>query len=499
MSMMPVTAQTGIAVMVGIIIGHSLILMGQRRWFSLDPLNAFWAGALVVYVLQPIEYWRVFLAWQGPATVVATAWWVTLAVLMVAIGYSTSIGVQLGRAIPKPPARLHPNRLFIGSLMLIGLGLGGYAYQVASAGGLRAWAAVARGGTDWAGVSVYIANLADLVPLGAGLALFHVELHSVPRYRRYLAWILSAIIWFWFLYLGSRSRIISQSLMMLAAYYLPRRRQPRLILLAVGFFAILLVVNFQAAYRNQFKDFSLNLSTLNWEDAQYDVIPVLGGGPSSADDSSVSRGIEYNCVMTAVALVPATVPYNYGYPFLEILTRWIPRAFWPNKLYPGLEAVFPILYKGGLSDTWVKTSKRPLLMGPAFTFVGYYWALGGPLALILAGLLTGVMFRAMRTLYDRNPCSEGDTIIYANIIICGFVEAAATPLSWVYSLPFTLIPLLLLFRFCRRPPARAITGSAWRSAAKGAATADLRTAWLAGGPSRSASRPGRGFVGRKES
>ena len=448
---------------------HSHLLMSRRRRFAFDPLNAFWAGVLVCYVLQPVAHGRLFLDWQGPHIVTATTWWITFALLFVTIGYSARTGSRLGRALPGLPTSLRPNRLFVVSLLLIGVGVVGYAYQFASAGGLRAWAAVARGGTDWVGVSAYIAELADFVPLGASLLLFHVELHSALRNRRLLAWLLAAFILVWFFYLGSRSHVITQGLAMLAAYYLPRRRQPRLAALAAGFFVLLLVVNFQQTYRGQFQDFSLSLGQIDWREARSDIIPMFAETTDPAADLGVARGIEFNCVMTVIDLVPSHVPYNYGYPFLEIFTRWIPRAAWPDKVYPGLEAVFPIFLQGGLSDVWVQTSKEPLLMGPALTFVGHYWAMGGPLALVLAGLLTGVMFRMIRTLYERNPGSEGDVILYANLIIIGFTEAAATPFVWIYSLPLTMLPVVVLLRFCRRTSVRQDTSRqriSWKGAAR---------------------------------
>jgi len=203
------------------------------------------------------------------------------------------------------------------------------------------------------------------------------------------------------------------------------------------------------------------------------VYPMMAPADPAAD-LGVARGIEFNCVMTVIDLVPSHVPYNYGYPFLEIFTRWIPRAAWPDKVYPGLEAVFPLLLLGGLSDVWVPTSKEPLLMGPAFTFVGHYWAMGGPLALVLAGLLTGVMFRMIRTLYERNPGSEGDVILYANLIIIGFTEAAATPFVWIYSLPLTMLPVVVLLRFCRRTSGQQDT-SRQRISCKGAARVGTRS------------------------
>jgi hypothetical protein len=154
--------------------------------------------------------------------------------------------------------------------------------------------------------------------------------------------------------------------------------------------------------------------------------------------------------MTVVALVPDVVDYNYGYGFLEIFTRPIPRAWWPDKIYPAAEAVQPILLNGQLSESWITTSSAPLLAGPSLTFVGHWYAVGGGIALVVASFMTGVMFRAIRTVLDREPGNEGDMLLYVLLMTIGFGEALGTPLHWVYILPFPILALSITFYFVRK-------------------------------------------------
>ncbi len=112
-----------------------------------------------------------------------------------------------------------------------------------------------------------------------------------------------------------------------------------------------------------------------------------------------------------------------------------------------MEAVQGVLRRANLTSARVRGTS--LLMGPAFTFVGHWYYVGGPLGLILGGLLTGSLLRIIRNVYDRSSRSEGDIILLSTLIQIGFVEAAATPMSWIYTLPFTLLPLLVLFAFCK--------------------------------------------------
>ena len=73
---------------------------------------------------------------------------------------------------------------------------------------------------------------------------------------------MNALLWLWFLYLGSRSRMIAQSLFMLTAYYLPRRRNPKWWLALLCFAGVYVAVNFQD-YRGNFTNLSFNLDQLD--------------------------------------------------------------------------------------------------------------------------------------------------------------------------------------------------------------------------------------------
>jgi hypothetical protein len=167
--------------------------------------------------------------------------------------------------------------------------------------------------------------------------------------------------------------------------------------------------------------------------------------------------MEYSCAMAVVELVPDEVPYNRGYSLLEFFTRAIPRAFWPGKIYPHYEAFTPIYEKGRLTAHVIQTSRRRILAGPAFTFIGHWYAVGGPVALILASFLTGCMLRAVLGIHLRNTSNEGSLILYGQFIMLGFAEVASTPLFFLFNLPFKLIPLLVVVHMARarRPlPAR---------------------------------------------
>jgi hypothetical protein len=447
----PILADFFLLGIAGLMIVHALSLLKRKRFLLLDPLFAFWAGIIIIYIGQPLSYSQIFIEWHSANVFIATLGWTLLGLFCVVAGYESALGVRLGLKLPPSPARLSPIRLSFAGYGLIFLGGLGYLYLFASAGGVDEWLAVPRGGTDYDNISGYLALLADLLPLGVVLLLFQTHFHPTPPLQKIVLWMVMALLWWWFLYLGTRSKLIGITIAGVGAYYLPKGKSPPVALAGGIFLALFILTNFQEHYRDKFSDLSLNLNQIDLREAEGNVLPsFLGGDPALQNDAAAS-GMEFNCVMSVVELVPGQVPYNYGYGYLDIFTRWIPRALWAEKVYPQMESVQGVLIAAQLSDANVRDTG--LLMGPAFTFVGHWFYVGGPIGLIVGGLLTGVLFRAIRTIYDRGNRSEGDILIYVSLIGIGFSEAAATPFVWVSSLPFVLGPLVLILFLCRATPA----------------------------------------------
>jgi hypothetical protein len=248
--------------------------------------------------------------------------------------------------------------------------------------------------------------------------------------------------------------------MALATYYLPRRRQPSLFKVAVLALFMLALVSFQAKYRGSFRNLSFNLDEIQLEDAASLALPPWLGGDADRTSVDTSRFAEFNCVMAVVDLVPDSIPYTLGYSHLEIFTRPIPRVWWPDKVYPHARAYTPILRAGNLSSASVATSSEDLLMGPSFTYIGHWYSVGGWIALVLAGLLTGAGFRLLRVYYDRDPLNPAMLVAYITLAPWAFSEAAAEPLFWIFYVPVTHIPLLIVLLWAGnvRPQSR----RAWR-------------------------------------
>lgn len=436
---------------VGVMVGHGLTLKSRRRFLVFDPLNMFWAGAIILYLYQPIAYFDYFVAWYGLDVLKETLLWVLFGLTFVVIGYEGRWGVRWGRMVPALPQHLSPQGLFGVALSLTALGLCGYFVQFSSAGGIARWTSVARGGTDWDKVSGYSAILTALLPAGIGLLVLHVEMHRVTVLKRSLAWLVTALLIFWYFYLGTRIGIIAMVMTALMAYFLPRRRNPRTLLLAAVFLTLFATSNFLAQYRQNFFNLSFNFEKINWDEAIAESLPGIIPGAHARNKAPLSRGIEFSCTMASVKLVPGEIPFNYGYSELEFLTRIVPRSIWPDKHYPHYEAFTPIYQRADLSGYWVTYGNTPILAGPAFGYIGHWYAVGGAVALVLAGLFTGGLFRAIRTIFNRPERREGDLVLYMLVIMpIGFGDAASTPLFWIFTLPLILMPLLVLLYLTRR-------------------------------------------------
>lgn len=417
-------------------------LTRAKRFFLLDPLMFFWVGALVIYVFEAFANYSDYVGWYGADSVQGALFWILIGVLFLHFGYSLPLGRQLAHALPEPPARLNPDLLLLASFALIGVGLVGWYLQIMTAGSFAAWAAVPRGGENWEKLSGYVTLMASLLAVGIGVLVLHVEMHQRAIALRILAWGLLLLLLLFFLYLGTRSRTIATVIIALMAWSMPRRRTPSIALLLPLFCALYVITAFQAEYRGYFKDLSFNFDQIEWSEVPYRILPsVIVGGES---DKTGSPGSEFGMTAAVVQLVPDRVPYNFGYEFLQIFTNVVPRSVWEEKSYPRGETWSDIHLLAGTSTYWVEYVKKPFLAGPSPGYIASWLYIGGPLGLLMGGVLTGTFLRMLRGVYDRGRSNEGFLVLYMTLAPIGFAEATGHPFSWIYALPVILPPIIVL-------------------------------------------------------
>lgn len=444
-----------ILALLALILGHAWVQWKSRRWMLLDPLNTFWGGVVVCYIQQPLLGADMFMSWHKDGVFEKALLATLVGLIFVVVGYELRFSSRLVRHVPLLPQRFDSDRLFQAATTVTVIGLIGHYFVISRSGGWSQFISVGRGAVDITQVQGYWPQLVYGVPAGAALLLFWAYLRPHGAITRVLVWTTAGLVWLWFLYLGSRSRVIVMTLVMLAAYYLPKRRNPPVWLSAAVFLALSIIVPFQGQYRWNFTNLSFNLDKLNAAEVKDAVLPGFLGGSKAAKRATLTVGSEFNCVMAVVELVPEQVPFNYGYGHLEIFTRVIPRAIWPGKRYPHLESVQGVMREGGLSQSAIETSSgASLLGGPALTFTGHWFYVAGWLGMVLGGLITGILLRTIRSWYDQAAGNHSALIIYPFLLPIGFMEAASTPWYWVFYQPFVVLPFILVAYFCRENASR---------------------------------------------
>jgi hypothetical protein len=269
---------------------------------------------------------------------------------------------------------------------------------------------------------------------------------------RIVAWCVFATVLAWNFYLGTRSGVILLVGGAISAVYIPRRKNPSFLFLGMIFVALFAVVHFQERYRSEFYGLQINMQNYSVDDVYSTVVPTVGA--STAQTASAERGMDISCATATVLLVPDVVDYNWGYPFLELVTRWIPRSMWADKPYPLYEAITPIFAEADLSNSWYTDSAKPILVGPALTFVGHWWAMGGLIGVILAAFATGIFLAQIDSLLWDPRHGFGGGVLLMLLSVIGFLEAAATPTVWVFSVPFYALPVCVLLLAVRRRSGR---------------------------------------------
>ncbi|MEM9022074.1 MAG: O-antigen polysaccharide polymerase Wzy [Planctomycetota bacterium] len=419
---------------IGVIVGHTAWLMKRKRFFVFDPINVFWAGTSMILITQPISYYDEFFSfWYSEATVAKTLAWTLFAVVMIIVGYEMKPSIRAGLAVPRLPATLDQNRLLLAGMGLVGLSIFGYLLMFYSAGGLTAWASASRGDTqaeNLPGWAYLFINFQYMLPGATAFLLMGMYLTRANLMTKFLGWCLFTVVMLWMLYLGSRSRVVLLAMGALGAVYIPQRKNPKLKVLLPLFVSLMMVAPFLAAYRDKFTDFSFNLSQIDLAEAKDVVLPDFLGG---SDDTftvrrELPRGTEFDVVCATIESVPSQNDFAYGYSFLGVVTKFIPRRIWPQKFYPHGEMVTPIYEEYDLTDNWIDYGAKPILAGPAFSYVAFYWLQAGPLGLALAGLIMGGVFRVIRTYYDREPGNMSHALVLVSVLPLAFNDALSTPI-----------------------------------------------------------------------
>jgi hypothetical protein len=430
-------------------VNHCIREKIKKTFFIIDPLFFFWAGVFVIYIIEGISNHEQYVQWYGADTIEAAYAWIFIGLVMLHFGYGMQQGIKLTKKIPNLPSRISSSKILFISLTLCTAGVFGWSLQIQSAGGLAMWAATPRGGENWEELSPYVGQLSFLLTVGLSLLLIHVEMHQRSSLMRTIAWLMIALYFLFFFYLGSRSRIIAVFLVALMAWSLPRRRTPNLLFLIPASMALFLMVNFQEQYRGYFQNLSFNLHKIDLTEVPARILPKAITGEASL--KVVSKGTEFSMTAAVITYVPDKIPFAYGGEFLQIITNFVPRSAWPEKPYPRSELWSEVHELAGTSEWWVTHIHKPFIAGPAPGYIASWYYNGGIIGLLVGGIVTGIFFRLLRGIYARSVNNESYLILYSVLAPLGFGEAVSHPFGWVYVLLLVLVPLVIILKFMGAP------------------------------------------------
>lgn len=433
----------------------SILSQVFRKGFDpFAPLWLFLVGYVQVYVIQAISYREYALRARGADLVAAANLRALWALALFLAVYRFGPSRWLARRLPSAPSRWSVGA--IGSLAPIlivwGLFCAGVAIRVRD-----------RELTD----QESLVHAFPLVLLLAGILLL-VTGRNADRPRP--AWtalglgigVFYVLIW---MFNGKRSHSLFGVLTTLCAYYVPRYRRPSKPVLAATAFAGILAVSLAIGWRGKSEyeqsaagfiqylgdfQFSSMLVNLNLRDREATSASL--GKPSSHETE------EYGGYLLMMDTVPTKSDYDYGTPYIRLVSTFIPRIIWADKPYFGREQWV---------NAWIAGSefkRDATFTGPAIGLLGALQLNGGAIATVVMMSFLAMLLRTgyeyFRLYADRPWAQAWWALTYYNAWL---MTVNDDPFVWFYyNYGFTtFIPMTGLWLFHKLPSGQRAPEAAW--------------------------------------
>lgn len=426
-----------------------------RRWHFLDPINTFWLAYVHFGFIQPTLERETWINSFDEATFQrALLMFVVLGGAVIA-GQHSPTSLRLADKMPVFGHGESRQKLWRVALGVTLMGLVGYAIIISASGGWDVWSISPRAKTNYE-IPGWLFVLPRLYMLGL-LILMCYAFTQRGTALKVICTILTIVHIFWMTYSGTREGALVMIVVFVGSIYGTRRRNPPILVMVGSVMLAGFLFAFIANYRDQFK----NLSFIKDEESFSEIYEKsMDFYDSSEQTGEANLWAEFGMVLSAAYYIPGSLDYDYGYMLLEPVTRIVPRALWPGKIYPE-----SVAWDRFHRVTLVSSSENMegYLSGPSPSMVGkYYYILGWP-GLILGGFISGMLLRALWEYvlrYDSLPCMGA--ILMISVSTLGAMEMTH-PLSWSVNIwIYTVgVPLLLMLRFVRpsREPQYAVQPS----------------------------------------
>jgi hypothetical protein len=431
----------------GAIIGLLVISQVLRR--SFDPFAPVWmflVGYFQVYVVQAISYRQWALKVHNVelvATADIRAFWALLLFLAV---YFSPLGRIMARSLPATPLSWKSGAVWGTSPFMVGLGLLAAGWGSALGGDMSYEEGLLRSFPlimQVAGILLLItgrnASRPQPAASAAGLAVLFIY----------------TLIW---VFLGKRSPALIAVLTGVAAWYLPRFRRPsKPVLVATACVGVLVVAvaigwrgnkNYEqsiSGFTEFLGDFqpSSALVSLNVKDRE-----EIENDP----DAYISYETEeWGGFLVMLKAVPERSEYDYGAPYIRLVSTFIPRNVWPSKPFFGREKWV---------SAWIAGSEFPrdeTFTGPAIGILGALHLNGGPVGTAIVLGLIALMLRTAYDYYWANQASPWAQAFWCLTFVNAWLMTVNDdPFVWFYYIyGFTTLPPLAFLWFVNRGARRA--------------------------------------------
>ncbi len=407
------------------------------------PIYYFLAGYFYVYIVEYLVYRNLLIEIFGEVHSIFSLLAVWLSIVVFYFAYHSKYTKKIAARLPVPIGRWQPGHLIPYGIFLIVIGIVGYYIFIRQSGGLIEFLSEPRGKGAYEASTAYLYGARWL--LSPALAILIVESARIQKARLLkLLIIIASVCYFAFqIWIGQRAGVVNVGALLLASYYLPKRRF-RKINLKKLFLAILIIVigaGFVSAFRSElyigssFEEINKFLEKPVPTMLSDLLSAIVTGGGSSWYTSEITM------FMNFMRIIPQYVAFDYGVYYFDFLTVWIPRLLWPGKPYLGLQKKVELEQLIGTSH----------LSGPSVTMLGMYYLHFGFLGIVVGCLLTGLIFGTLERWMKQNENNYGVLLIYLMLFQNGIDSVMGNGFfsGIVFTVPFLVLPMLGSFIYLR--------------------------------------------------
>jgi len=380
-------------------------------------------------LLQPFQNKEAWIELRGADTFEQVLAMFVMVGLAAWAGYTRPAALSAARRIPIIGKREFPPRYPLIGLACIAVGVLAYLEIIAASGGWERYISQSRTATNYQEISGYLVNLTTIIPVGLLILMGYTFSRRNALTVKVLVVASTAAYSLWCIYTGARSGVIAMAIIVLGAVWGGKKRNPPIAVILIAAVTVVFFVGFLKRYRGE-------LYGGSWH-SDLPITEVVRGSFDSYSDRSETGGLdvgsEFGMALAAAEIVPTSLDFDRGYMLLEIFTRGIPRAIWPDKAYPEGES-WDKFHRTAGTSSWVNNAG--FISGPAPGLVGkYYYMFGWP-GLLFGAAWSGFLLRLLKEYVARYDgiCFTLLAVAIANL---GFSEMN-NPFSWLlYWLPST--------------------------------------------------------------